>query len=53
VGDGWDELVVPFGDEETLAEEVASYGPDVVALDPAQLRDAVVRRLRDVLDATA
>jgi proteasome accessory factor B len=51
-GDGWDELVVPFGDAEVLAEEIAGYGPDVVALDPPELRDAVVRRLRAVLGET-
>ena len=48
-GDGWDELVVPFGDAEVLAQEVAGYGADVVALAPPELRDAVVRRLRAVL----
>jgi proteasome accessory factor B len=52
-GDGWDELVVPFGDEEILAEEVASYGPDVVALEPRAVREAVVRRLQAVLDRSA
>ena len=48
-GDGWDELVVPFGDTEVFAQEVAGYGADVVALDPPDLRDAVMRRLRAVL----
>ncbi len=50
--EGWDELVVPFGDAEQLAEEVAGYGPDVVALEPPELIEAVVRRLRAVLEAT-
>jgi predicted DNA-binding transcriptional regulator YafY len=44
--EGWDELAVPFGDVEVLAEELAGYGPDVVALRPEQLRASVVRRLR-------
>jgi len=48
-GDGWDELIVPFGDAELLAQEVAGYGADVVALDPPELREAVVRRLRAVV----
>jgi proteasome accessory factor B len=48
---GWDELIVPFGDTEVLAEEVAGYGPDVQAVEPTALRDAVVRRLRAVLGA--
>ncbi|MDQ1641148.1 MAG: proteasome accessory factor [Actinomycetota bacterium] len=46
LGEGWDELAVPFGDVEVLAEELAGYGPDVVALRPEQLRASVVRRLR-------
>lgn len=52
-GEGWDELVVPFGDAEVLADEVAGYGPDVVAVEPVELRDAVVRRLRAVLGESA
>ncbi|MEP6759924.1 MAG: WYL domain-containing protein [Sporichthyaceae bacterium] len=48
-GEGWDELVVPFGDAEALAQEVAGYGADVVALEPPELRAAVVRRLQAVL----
>jgi proteasome accessory factor B len=46
LGDGWDELVVPFGDTEVLAEELAGYGPDVVAVEPAELQSAVIRRLK-------
>ncbi|HSR25383.1 MAG TPA: YafY family protein [Candidatus Eisenbacteria bacterium] len=52
-GEGWDELVVPYGDAELLADEVAGYGPDVVAVEPVELRDAVVRRLRAVLGESA
>ena len=44
----WDEVVVDFGDPESLAAEIAGYGPDVVAADPATVRDAVVRRLTAV-----
>ncbi len=49
LGKGWDELTVPFGDAEALAQEVAGYGADVVAVEPPELRDAVVRRLRAVV----
>ena len=49
LGTGWDELTVPFGDAEALAQEVAGYGADVVALEPPELRDAVVRRLQAVV----
>ncbi len=52
-GEGWDELVVPFGDTESLAQEIAGYGAAVVALDPPELRDAVVRRLHAVLGEPA
>ncbi len=49
--DGRDVLVVPFSTGWDLAAEVASYGPDVVVLDPPDLRDQVVARLRAVLEA--
>ncbi len=43
---GWDRLSLPLGDAVGLAEEVVSYGPAVVALEPPEVREAVVRRLR-------
>jgi proteasome accessory factor B len=49
----WDEVVVGFGDPESLAAEIAGYGPDVVAVAPDAVRAAVVRRLTAVLDAVA
>jgi proteasome accessory factor B len=49
----WDEVVVGFGDPESLASEIAGYGPDVVAVSPEAVRDAVIRRLTAVLDAVA
>ena len=48
---GWDELVIDYDDPEVLAEELVTHGPSVVALEPPPLREAVVRRLRAVLDA--
>jgi proteasome accessory factor B len=44
-GDGWWELEVELTDTETFADEVTGYGPDVVVLEPAEVREAVVRRL--------
>lgn len=38
-------LSVPFRDSELLAEELASYGPQVRVVGPLELRDAVIRRL--------
>ena len=40
-----------YSDAELLADELASYGPEVVVDEPASLRDAVVARLRTVLAA--
>jgi len=42
----WDRVDVPLSHVEELAEEVVAYGADVVALDPPELADAVVRRLQ-------
>lgn len=44
--DGFDTVEVPFHSVRDLAATVASYGADVVALGPADLRDAVVTHLR-------
>ena len=47
--DGWDlvELLVP--DVERLADEAVGYGADVVVVEPAEARNAVLARLHDVL----
>lgn len=44
-GDGWTEIELPYGDESSLADEMASFGSDVVVMGPQGLRAAVVRRL--------
>jgi len=46
-----EEVLVPFRDAEELAQQVASAGPDAVVLEPDDLREAVVRRLRGVAAA--
>ena len=46
LADGRDEIEVRYSSHWELAAEVASYGPDVVVVSPADVRDAVVRRLR-------
>lgn len=51
--EGWDELTVPFGDGEVLAEEITGFGPDVRVVSPPEVRDAVVRRLEAVLASAA
>ncbi|WP_226533208.1 helix-turn-helix transcriptional regulator [Microbacterium paraoxydans] len=42
---------VPFVDLHILADELASYGPEVRVVEPAPLRDAVIARLRAVVAA--
>ena len=46
--DGWERFEVPFAGVGVFAEELAAYGPDVVAEAPAELRDALVAHLRAV-----
>lgn len=50
---GWDRLHIPFRDAEVLGEELASYGPNVVVLAPAELASAVRRRLQAAADFAA
>jgi proteasome accessory factor B len=50
-GEGWSELTVVFTDAEAFADEVTGYGPDVVVLEPAEVREAVVRRLEGAAHA--
>ncbi|MCS0636141.1 WYL domain-containing protein [Streptomyces sp. LP05-1] len=45
-GDGWDELEIPYG--HGLDAWLVEFGPDVVVLEPADLRADVVDRLRAV-----
>ncbi|HEU5420646.1 MAG TPA: WYL domain-containing protein [Streptosporangiaceae bacterium] len=46
---GWDTITVPFTDTGWQAEQLASLGADVVVLDPPDLREAVITRLKGVL----
>lgn len=48
-GDGFDRVEVPYSSTRDFASEIASYGPDVVAVEPAELRDLVVQRLEAAL----
>ncbi len=44
---GWDRLTVSYGASDAFADEVLGYGADVVVLAPPELRETVVRRLRE------
>ncbi len=46
---GWDLADLPFSDVGWFADHIASFGADVIALDPADLREAVMGRLKGVL----
>jgi len=46
---GWDLVTTRFADVGSFAGYAASFGPDVVVLDPPDLREAVIARLKGVL----
>ena len=48
---GAEEVAVTFRDAEELAQQVAAAGPDAMVLEPEDLREAVLRRLRGVAAA--
>jgi len=49
---GWDRVVLDRGGLD-LADEVLAHGPDVVVESPPALREAVVGRLRAVVDGAS
>jgi proteasome accessory factor B len=48
-GDGWDLVETRYSDPGWFAEYLASFGPAVVAVEPADLREAVIRQLKGAL----
>ncbi len=46
---GWDLVTTRFADVGWFADYAASFGADAVVLDPPDLREAVIRRLKGVL----
>ncbi|MGO9079354.1 MAG: helix-turn-helix transcriptional regulator [Streptosporangiaceae bacterium] len=46
---GWDLVETAFSDEAWYCEHLASFGADVVVVEPADLADAVITRLKGVL----
>jgi proteasome accessory factor B len=47
-GGGWDTVEVSFHDIGWFCDYLASFGADVIAVDPPDLREAVIRRLKGV-----
>jgi proteasome accessory factor B len=45
----WDEITTSYGEGGWFPEYAASFGPDVIVLDPPDLREAVIARLKGVL----
>jgi proteasome accessory factor B len=48
VDEAWVEIELPYGSASSLADELVSFGPDVVVLGPDEVRSGVVRRLAAV-----
>ena len=46
---GWDLVTTRFADVGSFADYAAWFGPDAVVLDPPDLREAVIARLKGVL----
>jgi proteasome accessory factor B len=53
VDEQWTELELPYASGQSLADELLSYGPDVVVVGPDEIRDAVIRRLTLLADGAA
>jgi proteasome accessory factor B len=46
---GWDVVTTTYGDVGWFADYAAWFGPDVVVVDPPDLREAVIAKLKGVL----
>jgi predicted DNA-binding transcriptional regulator YafY len=46
---GWDLVEAPFSEAGWYADYIASFGADVVVIEPVDLREAVIRRLKGAL----
>jgi proteasome accessory factor B len=47
--EGWDLVEVSFADDGWYADYIASFGSDVVVIEPVDLREAVIGRLKGAL----
>jgi len=53
IDDLWSLVEVDFTDTEAFADEISSFGPDVVVDRPIELRESVIRRLAGAIGATS
>jgi predicted DNA-binding transcriptional regulator YafY len=51
VPEGWDVIRIRVREVGALAQELTGYGADVLVLEPPDLRESVIRRLRGALRA--
>jgi proteasome accessory factor B len=49
VDNDWDEITTSYGEGGWFPDYVAWFGPDVIVLDPPDLREAVIARLKGAL----
>ena len=49
IDDTWSSVVADFTHTESFADEISSFGPDVVVERPPELRESVIRRLTGAL----
>ncbi|RIV41433.1 helix-turn-helix transcriptional regulator [Micromonospora radicis] len=47
-GPAADRLILPYSDPEQLAGHLVGYGPEVRVLEPPEVRDAVIQRLKEI-----
>ncbi|MFC6016553.1 helix-turn-helix transcriptional regulator [Plantactinospora solaniradicis] len=47
-GPDGDLLVLPYAEAESLAGRLVGYGPDVRVVDPPEIREAVIQRLKEI-----
>lgn len=50
VDDTWAQIDIDYTDTEIFADQIAGYGPAVKVIQPPDLREAVVRRLHQVVE---
>ncbi len=52
VDEVWTELEVAYGSGQSLTDELLSFGPDVIVMEPPEVRESVVRRLSSLAGAS-
>ncbi len=53
IDDEWDEIKIEYASPWELASEIASFGPDAIAVEPPEVRAEVINRLRAAAGVSA